>query len=116
MIEMDGITIVTLTVAATGVLLAALGIPLYKQRVPPNMWYGCRTEKSLSEERIWYSVNRVTGRDMIIAGVLVFVAALVIFPVRHTINDNLAIAILLGTLVLSVARMVVHSFRALRNA
>jgi hypothetical protein len=113
---MDGITIVTLTVAATGILLAALGIPLYKQRVPPNMWYGCRTEKSLSDERIWYSVNRVTGRDMIIAGVIIFVATLLVFPLRHTINDNLTIAILLGTLVFSVARMVVHSSRALRKA
>ena len=113
---MDGFTIVTLTLAATGIVFAALGIPLYKQRVPPNMWYGCRTEKSLSDERIWYAVNRVTGRNLIVAGILILVAALVVFLVRHMINDNLAIAILLGTLVLSVVRMVIHSFRALRNA
>jgi uncharacterized membrane protein len=113
---MDGITIVTLTIAASGVLFIALGIPLYKRRVPPNILYGCRTEKSLSDEKIWYAVNRVTGRDLIVAGILVFLVSAFIFPVRHSINDNLAIAILFGTLVLSVARMVVHSCRALRNA
>ena len=113
---MDGITIVTLTIAASGVVFIALGIPLYKRRVPPNMLYGCRTEKSLSDENIWYAVNQVTGRDLIVAGILVFLVAAIIFPLRHRINDNLAIAVLLGTLVLSVARMVVHSFHALKNA
>ena len=113
---MDGITIVTFTIAAAGVVLIAFGMPLYRRRVPPNMWYGCRTEKSLSDENVWYAVNRVTGRDMIIGGILVLIVATVVFFVRHRINDNLAVAVLLSTLVLSVARMIFHSARALRNA
>lgn len=113
---MDGITIVTLSIATAGVVLIAFGVPLYRRRVPPNMWYGCRTEKSLADENVWYAVNEITGRDMIVGGVLVLIVATAVFFVRHRINDNLAIAVMLLTLVLSVARMVLHSARALRNA
>ncbi len=48
-----------------GVVLIAFGIPLHRGRVRPNSWYGCRTEKTLSDEKVWYAVNRVTGRDLI---------------------------------------------------
>ncbi len=60
------------------------------------MLCGCRTEKSLSNKEIWYAMNRVTGRDLIVAGLLALAASLLVFPFRHKINDNYAIAILLG--------------------
>jgi uncharacterized membrane protein len=113
---MDRITIVTLIFIAAGIVLTFLGVPLYQRRIPPNPWYGCRTEKSLSDEAIWYAVNRVTGRDLIVAGLLVLVASLLVFPFRHQINENYAIGILLATLLLSVVRMVIHSFQALKSA
>ena len=30
-------------------------------------------------ERIWYAVNRVTGRDMIAAGIAVLISSVVVF-------------------------------------
>ena len=65
-----------LVFVAIGIIFAALGVPLLRGRVRPNFWYGCRTRKTLSDERIWYAVNRVTGRDLIVGGACIFAAAL----------------------------------------
>jgi len=52
-----------------GVAFTALGIPLLRGRVSPNTTYGLRTAKTLSDERVWYAVNRVCGKDLALAGV-----------------------------------------------
>ena len=51
------------------VLLVAMGIPLVARIVPPNLVFGFRVRKTLSDERVWYDANHVTGWDMVIAGV-----------------------------------------------
>lgn len=60
---MGEIATAALTFTAVGVLFICLGIPLFLGRVRPNWWYGCRTKKTLSDVKVWYAVNRVTGRD-----------------------------------------------------
>lgn len=69
--RMNDVTTASLLFAAVGLLYIALGIPLFRGQVKPNAWYECRTTKTMSNEKIWYAVNRVTGRDMIAAGIAV---------------------------------------------
>lgn len=58
-----------------GVLFMALGVPQALDRVPPNATYGFRTARTLGDPVVWYAVNRSTGQDMIIAGVVIALAA-----------------------------------------
>ena len=69
----------------------------------------------MSNERIWYAVNRVTGRDLIIGGIAVVIAAVCIYLFGQGINPSYAAAILLVVLVGSVLVMVVDSIRAERS-
>jgi uncharacterized membrane protein len=57
----------------TGLVLIAVSVPMLLGRVPPNLWYGFRTSKTLSDERIWYEANRLSGRAGIVAGTLMVV-------------------------------------------
>lgn len=109
---MGEITKAALLFSLVGVLYIGLGIPLLRGRVPPNSWYGCRTRKTLSDENVWYAVNRVTGRDIIIAGIMLIGSSLVIFVFERWMNPDFAVLILLSVLVLSVIRMAVNSFKA----
>lgn len=109
---MDEITKATLLFSLVGLLYIGLGIPLYRGRVPPNFWYGCRTQKTLSDEKIWYAVNRVTGRDLIIGGIILIGSSVVIFAFGGRINPDYATLILLAVFVLSIIRMAVNSFKA----
>lgn len=112
---MDDNTIAALLFVIVGVIYIGLGIPLLLGRVPPNAWYGCRTQKTLSSKNIWYPVNRVTGRYLIISGVAVLLCALGVFVFRRSLGRNHGAAVLLVVLVLSVLGMVVESLRAQRK-
>jgi uncharacterized membrane protein len=51
-----------------GLVAIGLSIPLVLGKVPPNRWYGFRTPKTLSDERVWYPANRAGGWAMLAAG------------------------------------------------
>ena len=108
-------TFAALSFSIVGILYIGLGIPLLLGRVPPNGFYGCRTKKTLSNERIWYAVNRVTGRDLIIGGVAIVLAALGIYLFGQRLSPNHAAIILLAILVSSVVVMVINSLLAQRT-
>lgn len=108
-------TFAALIFSMAGVLYIGLGIPLLRGRVPPNGFYGCRTKKTLSNERIWYAVNRVTGRDLIISGIAIVFAALGIALFGQALDPNRATIILLAVLVSSVVVMVINSLLAQRS-
>ena len=98
-----------------GAVLAGVGVPLLLGRVPPNSWYGCRTSRTLSDERVWYAVNRVTGRDLILAGVFVVLSSLAVFAFGHGLGPDAAAAVMVSVILLSVAGMALHSFRMSRR-
>jgi uncharacterized membrane protein len=108
---MSDAVILLLVSLATGLLFMGLGIPLLLGRVPPNMWYGCRTNKTLSNEGIWYAVNRVTGQDTILAGVITIISSLVVFAFGSALSSNAATVVMVSVILLSVAGMAFHSFR-----
>ena len=112
---MSEVTIAALIFSGVGAVFIALGIPLFQKRVPPNTWYGCRTTKSLSDERIWYAVNRITGQDMILTGILIIMSSLIVFMLRNQMNPNTAAVALLAVLIMSTTGMAVNSLRVLRR-
>jgi uncharacterized membrane protein len=91
-----------------GALMFALAIPMALKLVPPNPVYGIRTSKTLSSREIWYAANRSTGIDMVIAGIVIAVAALVVPRLMPGYSDGAGVlinaAIVIFTLVTIVAR------------
>ena len=53
-----------------GVLFVALGVPLAMNRIPPNRLYGFRSGATSSSSAVWYGVNRATGIDLVLVGVV----------------------------------------------
>jgi uncharacterized membrane protein len=64
--------------AGIGLLSIAVGVPLASRRVGPNRWYGLRIRATLTDEHVWYEANAATGRDLILLGSVLLVAALVL--------------------------------------
>lgn len=54
-----------------GGLLCVVCVPLIFRRIPPNRFYGFRTAKTLSDERIWYEANATGGKWLFAAGAAV---------------------------------------------
>ena len=101
--------------AATGLIFIALGLPLKNGRVKPNIWYGFRTRKTLSNDDIWYTVNRVTGADMIYGGSAILAACAVLAAVGNWLPVDAVTAILLAVTLGATAWMVFSGLAQLRK-
>ncbi len=86
-----------LIVALYGVLLVGLATPMSLRKVRPNVFYGFRTAKTLSNERIWYEANEYCGKLLILVGVMSIVLAMILWWLRETLPASaILIAILVG--------------------
>ena len=98
---------------AVGALFTGLGIPLALGKVPPNLFYGFRTPKTLSSPEIWYPANRSMGIDMTIAGIVITIASAVI---AVACPDLVVVAFAnLGILLTTLVIVVVRGFAKLRR-
>jgi len=95
--------LVALMLTATGPLLVALGIPLMRRRVRPNIWYGVRTRDTLADERVWYEVNAMGGRDLVVLGVFYVVLHLTMQVAVRDAPDEFRILVPVGGLLLGLA-------------
>lgn len=100
----------------TGIIFVLLGIPLKRGQVPPNNWYGFRTRKTLSNEALWYEVNRVTGQDMITAGATMFVISIPVLLLAERIGLALAHIVMTVVTLVMVIRMGIHGFSILKRS
>jgi uncharacterized membrane protein len=98
-----------------GVLMAFCAIPMWAGWVPPNKWYGFRTAGTLSDERYWYIANRIAGRHVFCAGIVIAVGALFLFGVRDRVPYPLHWADLI-LLVFATGAAVVHSLWAVSRS
>jgi hypothetical protein len=64
---------------SVGTIFIALGLPLWRQNIPPNYLYGFRTKKTRQTPEIWYDVNKYTGKQLFIFGCLLLLSATVMF-------------------------------------
>jgi uncharacterized membrane protein len=60
---------------AIGALSIVVGVPLASRRVPRNRWYGLRIPATFADEHVWYEANAVTGRDLIVVGIVLLLVA-----------------------------------------
>lgn len=63
-------SLILLIYMVTSGVLVVLGLPLYFRKIPPNRFYGFRTERTLDNRGVWYAVNRVTGGWMVATGTI----------------------------------------------
>jgi len=106
--------------AFTGYFIAgfvsfAVGVPFLRGWIPRNRLAGFRTPKTLSNDRVWYEANRVAGRDMLIAGLVVMATAVVSALLAQQIPgltlEKINKLVCIGALLIAT----LHSFIALRR-
>jgi hypothetical protein len=91
---------------ALGMVLVSLGLPLMRAKVSPNRWYGFRTATTLRSPDIWYPVNAMTGRHLMIIGGIVVMIGLFGLAARHDPRQQamvvtLALVVAVGGILLS---------------
>ena len=104
-----------------GILVSILAVPMILQRVKPNVWYGFRTRKTLSDESVWYSANQYAGKALLLAGSVIVVGAMVLYWVASSaeyeaVLDDLLLSVLwLIVLSIPLAAGLIASFVYLKS-
>ncbi len=75
--------------AIPALIFFIVSVPLLFGLIPRNRFYGVRTRKTLSEDRVWYAVNRLAAAGLMIAGVVYGLVALLV-PYNRSASDDLA--------------------------
>ncbi len=112
---MNDVTVDALLFALVGLLFVGLSIPLIQQRVPPNRYYGFRTRKTLSDPKIWYEANRISGHDLLVAGALLTITSFVMLMFAQGWKPEHVVFTLLSVMTLSLVGAVWHGFAVLRR-
>jgi hypothetical protein len=81
-----------ISLGLAALLTAGLGVPLIQRKVPPNDWYGLRTEATKQSEYVWYEANVRAGRDLLWFGAV----ELAIITVGPFIVESSAAVVLAG--------------------
>jgi uncharacterized membrane protein len=105
----------SLAFCGVGLLFIALSIPLIQERVPPNSFYGFRTAKSLSDSKIWYEINRLSGIDLLIAGALISLESLAMLFQGHGVRPRQVALALRLLMVFTLSGAALHGFMMLRR-
>lgn len=79
--------------AIPALLLFVVAVPLVLGLIPRNRFYGFRTAKTLSDDGIWYRVNRLAGFAVMIASA-VYGAVVAAWPYDRAAPDNFSIWLL----------------------
>ena len=83
--------------------------------MPPPFFYGFRTPKSLSDPKIWYAINRLSGIDLLIAGTLISLGSLaMLFLGRGLQPRQVALALLL-LMIFTLSGAALHGYVVLRK-
>jgi len=110
---MSQVTIYCLMFAFLGVFFVGLSIPLIRNRVQPNRFYGFRTQKTLSDPKIWYEVNHISGKDLFVAGILITASSLATLTLGQTWKAEHVGVMLASVMVISLTGVAWHGFRIL---
>jgi len=112
---MISVTVSTLLFALVGILFVGLSIPLIRNRVPPNRFYGFRTTRTLSDPKIWYEVNHISGNDLLVAGALITCSSVTMFALAQEWNPEHVALTLVLIMSFSLVGVLVHGLMVLRR-
>lgn len=79
----------------SGLLLAALSLPLMRRKIKPNGLYGFRNKATMENPEVWYKVNHYSGQRLFIAGIGIALTAVLcyVWPGLSMTVDGYAFAV-----------------------
>jgi uncharacterized membrane protein len=83
------------------------------RRVPPNHWYGFRIPKTLRDPHTWYEANYIAGRDLLLAGVAMLLAAIFTLLTAWLLPVWITGHLIYGVFTVAMLVVIVDSFWAM---
>lgn len=107
---MTSVTVTSLSFGLIGLLFIGISIPLMQGRVPPNRFYGFRTRKTLSDPKIWYEVNRISGNDLFLGGAVITISSIIMLLIGQQWSREQVVVTLMLITIFAVSGGALHTY------
>ncbi len=98
-----------------GSIEIGLAIPMILHKVPPNVIYGFRTQKTLSDKEIWYKANEFSGKLLLLAGIIALILAGILWWLHPKMSFPIMEATSVAGIFVPLVTVVTGSFLYLRR-
>ena len=109
---MDEIKILFYFYGAVGLILAFIGIILTAQKISRNNWIGFRTKKTMANENLWYTVNKVVGKNLLMGGIFISLVNFILYSEKEKFSLNLFSWIELSAAMFSIIVAIITGYAA----
>jgi uncharacterized membrane protein len=73
--------------------MVGLAVPLIREKVPSNSWFGLRIEATIDNPDVWYLANAFVGCLLFIYGLITILASILLAQIKNISDDAYAILI-----------------------
>ena len=102
-----------------GLFFMILSIPLIKEKVKMNHWYGIRLPATMKSKEIWYAVNKQGGKYLLYLGIVISLSSLIFYFLKIFTPSSsflaMTIIILAGTVIFVVKSIMLAEKMAKEN-
>jgi SdpI/YfhL protein family len=70
-----------------GLILAGLSVPLVIHKIPPNSFFGIRSQATVNNPKLWYKINAYAGMRLLATGLGTAVGSIILFYLNSGVED-----------------------------
>jgi len=100
---------------AVSAALIMIGLPLAKQKIPMNRWFGVRIPKTSTSTKLWYDINAYAGRQFILCSIPIALAGMACSFMPITGRGPLFVAATVGPMAIfetiAITRIILYLLR-----
>ena len=91
-----------------GIVFIIISIPLIKRKIKINSLYGVRLPGTMKDEKIWYEVNEKSAKYLLVLGVVIIVAASLLY-FGGIFSQNISFIIMTAIILIGVIVLVIYA-------
>lgn len=87
-------------------VIIGLSVPLIKNKIKMNHWYGVRIAEAFKSEARWFEINNYGGRLLLLLGIVIAITSVIGLPLEKkywSVYSFIATGIVLADLAIVVA-------------
>jgi hypothetical protein len=70
-----------------GLILAGLSVPLVMQKMPPNGFFGLRSQATVNNPKLWYKINAYAGRRLLATGLGTALGSIILYYLSSSVEE-----------------------------
>jgi uncharacterized membrane protein len=98
-----------------GVFVYCVEHSSYSRACATELILWLRTAKSLSDPKIWYEINRLSGIDLLLAGALISLGSVAMLFLGQGLQPQQVVLVLLLLMVFTLSGAALHGYMVLRR-